>query len=77
MQYPRLRTVYRQRKWSLFVPVRKIITLGHKIIALGCKMFYYSVKCFAHGLRAFNGALQCRLMTQKVELRRIFDVCKR
>ena len=49
------------------------------------------VKCLIHGLRGFNGAVQRRLTTltvtmlisscwqlsSKVELRRIFDVCKR
>ena len=49
------------------------------------------VKCLTHGLRGFNGAVQCRLATpavtmlisscwqllSEVELRRIFDVCKR
>ena len=49
------------------------------------------VKCLTHGLRGFNGAVQRRLATltvtvlisscwqlsSEVELRRIFDVCKR
>ena len=49
------------------------------------------VKCLTHGLRGFNGAIQRRLATltvtmlisscwqlsSEVELRRIFDVCKR
>ena len=49
------------------------------------------VKCWTHGLRGFNGAVQRRLATptvtmlisscwqvsSEVELRRIFDVCKR
>ena len=49
------------------------------------------VKCLTHGLRSFNGAVQRRLATlmvtmlisscwqlsSEVELRRIFDVCKR
>ena len=49
------------------------------------------VRCLTHGLRRFNGALQRRLATltvtmlvsscwqlsSEVELRRIFDVCKR
>ena len=49
------------------------------------------VKCFTHGLRGFDGAVQRRLATltvtmlissywqlsSEVELRRIFDVCKR
>ena len=30
MQDPRLRTVYRQRKWPLLVPMRKIMALGRK-----------------------------------------------
>ena len=34
MQNPRLRTVYRQRKWPLLAPVRKKMALGCKIIAL-------------------------------------------
>ena len=38
MQNPRLRTVYRQRKWPLSAPVRKIIALGRKIMALGCQV---------------------------------------
>ena len=38
MQNPRLRTVYRQRKWPLLAPVRKIMALGRKKIALGCKI---------------------------------------
>ena len=50
----------------------------------------YSVKCSKHGLRAFIGAVQRRIAKQtvtmltscwqvlsEVELRRIFDVCKR
>ena len=28
MQNPRLRTVYRQRKWPFLAPVRKIMALG-------------------------------------------------
>ena len=49
------------------------------------------VKCLTHGLRGFNGAVQRRLATptvtmlisscwqlvSEVELRRIFDICKR
>ena len=49
------------------------------------------VKCLTHGLRGFNDAVQRRLATltvtmlisscwqlsSEVELRRIFDVCKR
>ena len=49
------------------------------------------VKCLTHGLRGFNGAVQRRLapltvtmlisscwqLSSEVELRRIFDVCKR
>ena len=38
MQKPRLRTVYRQRKWPLLAPVRKIMALGRKKMALGCKI---------------------------------------
>ena len=30
MQNPRLRTVYKQRKWPLLAPVRKIMALGRK-----------------------------------------------
>ena len=72
MQNPRLRTVYRQRKWPLLAPVRKIMALGRK-------------------KWCFNGAVQRRLVTltvtmlissrwqlsSEVELRCIFDVCKR
>ena len=89
MQNSRLRTVYRQRKWPLLAQVRKIMALGRKIMALGCQVFHYSVKCSKHGLRGFIDAVQRRLATQmvtmltscwqvlsKVELRRIFDVCK-
>ena len=83
MQNPRLRTVYRQRKWPLPAPVRKIM-------ALGCQVFNYSVKCSEHGLRSFIDAVQRCLATQtvtmltpcwqvlsEVELRRIFYVCER
>ena len=35
IQNPRLRTVYRQRKWPLLAPVRKMMALGRKIIAIG------------------------------------------
>ena len=42
MQNPRLRTVYRQRKWSLPARVRKIMALRRKIMALQCKVFYGS-----------------------------------
>ena len=38
MQNPRLRTVYRQRKWPLLAPVCKIMALGRKIMTLGCKI---------------------------------------
>ena len=82
MQNPRLRTVYKQRKWSLPAPVRKII-------ALGCQVFHYSVKCSKYGLRGFIYTVQRRLATKtvtmlrscwqmlsEVELRPIFDVCK-
>ena len=48
MQNPRLRTVYRKRKWPLLAPVRKIMALGCKIIALGWNVFYESVKCLTH-----------------------------
>ena len=34
MQNPRLRTVYRQRKWPLLATVHKIVALGRKIMAL-------------------------------------------
>ena len=37
MQNPRLRTVYRQRKWPLLAPVRKIMTLGRKKMWWGSK----------------------------------------
>ena len=98
MQNPGLRTDYRQRKWPLLAPVRKVMALGRKIMALGCKIialgwkvFYYSVKCLTRGLRGFNGAVQrhlptvtvtmlissCWQLLSEVELRRIFDVCKR
>ena len=90
MQNPRLRTVYRQRKSPLPAPVRKIRALGRKIMPLGCQVFHYSVKCSKHGLRGFIDVAQRRLETQpvtmlmsrwqvlsEVELRRIFDICKR
>ena len=35
MQNPRLRTVYRKRKWPLLAPVHKIMALGRKKMALG------------------------------------------
>ena len=83
MQNPRLRTVYRQRKWPFAAPVRKITSLG-------CQVFHYSVKCSQSDLRGFIDAVKHRLATQTVimltsrwqvlsgvELRRIFDVCKR
>ena len=38
MQNPRLCTVYRQRKWPLLAPVRKIMALGRKKMALRCKI---------------------------------------
>ena len=38
MQNPRLRTVYRQQKWPLLAPVRKIMALGRKKLALGCEI---------------------------------------
>ena len=38
MQNPRLRTVYRQRKWLFLARVRKIMALGRKKMALGCKI---------------------------------------
>ena len=56
MQNLRLPTVYRQRKWPLLAPVRKIM-------ALGWNVFYSGVECLAHGLRSFNGAVQRRLAT--------------
>ena len=91
MQSPCLRTVYiRQRKWPLSAPVRKIMALRRKIRVLGCQVFHYSVKCSKYGLRGFVYAVQRRLVTKmvtistscwqalsEVELRRIFDVCKR
>ena len=63
MHNSRLHTLYRQRKWPLPVPVRKIIVLRCKIMVLGCKMFYQSVWCFTHGLRDFEGTIQRRLAT--------------
>ena len=44
MQNPRLRTVYRQRKWPFLAPVRKIMALGSKKMALGCKIIRPWVK---------------------------------
>ena len=38
MQNPRLRTVYRQRKWPLLAPVRKIMALGPKKMARECQI---------------------------------------
>ena len=38
MQNPLLRTVYRQLKWPLLAPVRKIMALERKKMALGCKI---------------------------------------
>ena len=38
MQNPRLRTVYRQWKWPLLAPVRKIMALRRKKMALVCKI---------------------------------------
>ena len=37
IQNPRLRTVYRQRKWPLLAPVRKIMALERKKWPLGVK----------------------------------------
>ena len=68
MQNPRLRTVYKQRKWPLFTPVGKIMALGRKIMALGCQVFHYSVKCSKHDLRGFIDAVQRRLATQTVTI---------
>ena len=89
-QNPRLRTVYRQQKWPLPAPVRKVMALGRKITALGCQVFHFIVNCSEHGLRGFIDAVQRHLATQIVimltscwqmlsefELRRIFDVFKR
>ena len=66
------------------------MALGRKTMAIGCQVFHYSIKRFKHGLRGFIDAVQRRLETQmftmltscwqvlsEVELRRIFDVCKR
>ena len=82
--------LYRQRKWLLPASVRKVMTLGRKLMALGCQVFHCSVKCSKHGLRGFIDGVQHRLATQTVtmltscwqvlsdvELRRIFDICKR
>ena len=85
MQNTRLRTVYWQRKWPLLSPVREIMALERKRMALGCGCG------LRHVLRSFNGAVQRRIATltvtmlisscwqlcSEVELRRIFDVCKR
>ena len=38
MQNPRSRTVYRQRKWPLPAPVRKIVAPGRQIMALERKL---------------------------------------
>ena len=46
MHNPRLRTVYRQRKWPVPAPVRKIIALGRKIMVLGCKIIALGCKVF-------------------------------
>ena len=46
MQNPHLRTVYRQRKWRLPAPVRKIMTAGRKIMALGCEIIALVCKVF-------------------------------
>ena len=66
MQNTRLRTIYRQRKWPLPAPVRKIMALGRKTMALGCQMFHYSLKCSKHDFRGFIDAVQRRLATQTV-----------
>ena len=75
MQNPRLRSVYRQRKWPLPAPVckimaleREIMALGRKIMALGWQVFHYSVKCSKHDLRSFIDAVQRRLATQTVTM---------
>ena len=34
---------FRQRKWPLLAPVRKIMALGRKKMALGCKEIYGSI----------------------------------
>ena len=87
MQNRRLRVVYRQQKWPLPVPVRKIMAPGRKIMSLGCRVFHYSVKCSKHGLRGFIDTIHGRIVTQmvtmlmsywqvlsEVELQRIFDI---
>ena len=68
MQNPRLRTVYRQQKWPLPAPVRKIMALGRKIMALGFQVFHYSVKSSKHSLRGFIDAAQRCLATQMVTM---------
>ena len=75
MQSPRLRTVYRQRKWPLLAPVRNIIALGRQRMALECKIialvwneYYCSVECLAHGLHGCNDAVQRRLATLTVTM---------
>ena len=90
MQNPRLRNVYRQGKWPLLAPMRKIIALERKIMALACQVFHYTLKCSKPGLRGFIDAVQHRLATRtvtmltscwqvlsEVDLQRIFDFCKR
>ena len=68
MQNLRLRTVYRQRKWPLPAPVRKIMALGRIMMALRCQVSNYSVKCSKHVLRGFIDAVQRRLATQIVTM---------
>ena len=43
---PRLRTVYRQRKWPPLAPVRKIMALGRTKMALGCKIIALGLNVF-------------------------------
>ena len=49
MQNLRLRTVYRQRKWPLPAPVRKIMTLVRKIMALVLKIMALRCKIITLG----------------------------
>ena len=71
MQNPRLRTVYRQRKWPLLAPVRKIMALGRKRMANGAVQ-----RCIVT-LTVTMLISSCWQLSSEVELRRIFDVCKR
>ena len=48
MQDPRLRTIYRQRKWRFPAPVRKIMALGYRVTLslFTCTLAYDRLRCY-------------------------------